>query len=73
MTTQKIIDEIIISYEFVGESFDKEGKFIGYYYLYSKIIDIFPSQLDVLKQKIKEFNFTHLYLNYYLVGFNKKI
>lgn len=68
---QELFNSILSDYEFVGESYDKKGNFLGYYYLYSKTVQLFPSQVEILKNKFPNFNIHHLYLNWYIIGFKK--
>jgi len=68
---EELIDGIKQDYNFVGSSYDKQGKFLGHHYLYSKTIQALPTQVDTLKNVFPEFNITHLYLNWYIIGFNK--
>lgn len=71
MLSQELILDIQKDFDFIGSSYDKQGNFIGHHYLYSKLIQIFPSQVDEIKKLFPNFNITHLYLNYYILGFNK--
>jgi len=66
-----LIESIKNDYEFVGESYDRQGNFVGYYYLYSKTFQAFPDQIRNIKKTFPNFNITHLYLNWYIIGFNK--
>lgn len=68
---KEIIDDILRDYKFIGDSFDKDGKFVGNYYLYSKTIFLFPSQVRELKG-VTNFTISHLYSGWYIIGFNKK-
>ncbi len=60
-------------YEFIGESYDKQGNFISNYYNYSKLVQLLPSKVDILQKELPEFTITQLYGNWYIVGFNKTI
>lgn len=40
---------------------------------YSTTIQLFPTEADKLRIILPQFHFTHLYLNWWIVGFNKKI
>lgn len=73
MLTQEAILDIQKDFDFVGSSYDKQGNFIGHHYLYSKIMQLFPSDVEQIKQTFPNFNVTHLYLNHYIIGFNKKL
>ena len=69
---EELIEKILKEYNFVGESFDKKGKLISNYYLYSITLQLSISEVDILKLTFPLFKFHNLYLNYYLIGFNKK-
>ena len=69
--TQELIKEIQEDYKFVGESFDKDGNFTGYWYLYSKTVYLFHSEIEKLNHIFPQFKIINLYNNYYVIGFNK--
>lgn len=74
MNLQKeLIDSIREDYNFIGEIYDKKGKFIGNHYLYSKTIQLFSYQVDEILKLFPNFKITHLYLNWYILGFNKTL
>ena len=57
---------------FVGIGKNKDG-ITFLYENYSSTINAMPSEIDYLKNKLPNFSFNHIYLNYYIVGFNKKM
>ena len=71
MLSQELIQSIQSDYDFVGSSYDKQGNFTGHHYLYSKVVQLFPTQVEEVKKLFPNFNVTQLYLNYYIIGFNK--
>lgn len=71
MLSQELIQSIQADYDFVGSSYDKQGNFTGHHYLYSKVVQLFPTQVEEVKRLFPNFNVTQLYLNYYIIGFNK--
>ena len=71
MPSQELIQSIRLDYDFVGSSYDKQGNFTGHHYLYSKVVQLFPTQVEEVKRLFPNFNVTQLYLNYYIIGFNK--
>lgn len=71
MLTQELIEDIQKDFDFIGSSYDKKGNFIGHYYLYSRVVQLFPSDVEQVKQTFPNFKVTPLYLNYYIIGFNK--
>jgi len=68
---KELIEDIIADYEFKGSSYDKQGNFLAHHYLYSKTFQAFQTQLETIKQTFPTFNITPLYLNWYIIGFNK--
>lgn len=73
MLSQELIQSIQADYDFVGSSYDKQGNFIGHHYLYSKVVQLFPTQVEEVKKLFPNFNVTQLYLNYHIIGFNKTL
>lgn len=73
MIPNELIQAIKNDFDFVGSSYDKQGNFLGHHYLYSKVVQLFPSQVEEVKSIFPSFNVTHLYLNYYIIGFNKAL
>lgn len=71
MLSPELIQSIQSDYDFVGSSYDKQGNFTGHHYLYSKVVQLFPTQVEEVKRLFPNFNVTQLYLNYYIIGFNK--
>lgn len=71
MLSQELVQSIQSDYDFVGSSYDKQGNFTGHHYLYSKVVQLFPTQVEEVKRLFPNFNVTQLYLNYYIIGFNK--
>ena len=57
--------------EFVGDTYDKQGNLIGHWVNYSLTFNMFPSEVEVIKNKFPQYNLSHLYSNYYIIGFNK--
>lgn len=70
---KELIQNIETDYNFVGSSYDKKGNFTGYFYLYSKTVRLSPTQVIEISSIFPKFNITHLYSNYYVIGFNKTI
>ena len=68
---ETLIKDILIDYNFIGNSYDKKGNFTGHHYLYSKTIQLLPTQINIIKNKLPNFTLSHLYGTWYIVGFNK--
>jgi len=67
-----IIQSISESYSFVGEGVDMKGNPYTFE-KYSLTIQVLPSCVEELKKYFPNFSIFPLYLNYYTVGFNKKL
>ena len=50
MLSQELIQSIQSDYDFVGSSYDRQGNFTGHHYLYSKVVQLFPTQVEEVKR-----------------------
>lgn len=73
MIPKELIQAIKNDFDFIGNSYDKQGNLIGHHYLYSKVVQLFPTQVEEVKKLFPNFNVTQLYLNHYIIGFNKTL
>ncbi len=71
----EIIDEVVNKlqedFDFVGCAYDRKGKFVGNYVNHSSLVSLLPTWADSIKEIFPNFKVTHLYLQWYCIGFNK--
>lgn len=67
---QDIINTITVSSSFVGEDIDKSGNRYTFQN-YSITVQLLPSWVEKIKEEFKSFSITHLFLDYYIIGFGK--
>ena len=65
-------EKIQESYKFIGETIDNK-KVVTFICNYSTTIQLTSIDADLMKIKFPDFNFTRLYLNWWIIGFNKSI
>lgn len=69
---KELLEDIKNDFDFVGKSYDKNGNFLSNYYLYSKTVALFPTEIKTIQTNFPDFTITHLYNRWYIIGFNKK-